>query len=136
MYLVLCTVPSDLFQINICIDSGILRGDPLALYLFTIVFDYTLRIEDREGLILTTLRSTRYPASHLSDLDYANDIALFADTMQEAELLLHKILQNPLDYFSVQAKQNTCTSTRANNNIHSSDGSQFEKVEDFQYLES
>ena len=81
-----------------CIDSrnfntrtGVLQADPLAPYLFIIVLDYALRtaIDDREGLSLTRHRSTRHPASHLSDLDYADDIALSAE--EEAELLLHKV---------------------------------------------
>ena len=55
--------------------------------------DYVLRtvIGDREGLTLIRRRSTRHPARHLSDLGDADDIALFADTIQEPELLLHKV---------------------------------------------
>ena len=70
---------------NFNINTGVLQGDPLAPYLFIIVLDYALRtaIDDREGLTLTRRRSTRHPASHLSDLDYADDIA---NTIQEAEL--------------------------------------------------
>ena len=103
--------------------------------------DYALRtaIDDREGLTLTRRRSTRHPASHLSDLDYADDIALFADTIQKAELLLHKvesasksagIFRNPskTKYMHINPS--------ANDSVHSSDGSQIEKVEDFIYLGS
>ena len=52
-------------------------------------------------------------ASHLSDLDYADDTALFVDTIQEAERLLHKVesASKSSEYFSIQAKQNTCIST-------------------------
>ena len=78
---------------NFNINTGVLQGDPLAPYLFIVVLDYALRtaIDEREGLTLTRRRSSRHPASHLSDLDYADDIALFADTIHEAELLLHKV---------------------------------------------
>ena len=67
---------------NFNINTGVLQGDPLSPYLFIIVLDYALRtaIDDREGLTLTRRRSSRHPDSHLSDLDYANDIAVFADT--------------------------------------------------------
>ena len=70
---------------NFNINTGVLQGDHLAPYLFILILDYAFRtaIDDREGLTLTRRRSTRHPASHLSDLDYADDIALFADTIQE-----------------------------------------------------
>ena len=75
------------------INTGVLQGGHLAPYLFIIAFGYALRtaIDDREGLTLTRRRRTRQPASHLYNLDYADDIALFADTIQEAELLLHQV---------------------------------------------
>ena len=78
---------------NVNINTGVLQGDPLSPHLFIIVLDYALRtaIDDREGLTLTRRKSTRHPASHLTDLDYADDNALFTDMIQEAELLLHKV---------------------------------------------
>ena len=77
---VVLTIKRETFNIN----TGVFQGDPLAPYLFIIVLDYALRtaIDDREGLTLTIRRSSRHPASHLSDLDYADDIVLFADMMQ------------------------------------------------------
>ena len=118
------------------INTGVLQGDPLAPYLFIIVLDYALRtaIDDREGLTLTRRRSSRHPASHLSDLDCADDIALFADTIQEAEPLLHKVeiaskstglLLNPSKTKYIHINPS------ANDSVHSSGGSQIEKVEDF-----
>ena len=101
---------------NFNINTGVLQGDSLAPYLFIIVLDYALRtaVGGREGLTLTRRRSSRHPASHLSDLDYVDDIALFADTIQEAEYLYFikwKVLPNLLDCFSTQAKQSTSIST-------------------------
>ena len=89
---------------------------------------------DREGLTLTRRQSTKHPASHLSDLDYADDIVLFANTIQEADLLLHKVesaskstglFLNPseIEYMHINPS--------AKDSVHSSDGSQIEKVEDF-----
>ena len=78
---------------NFNINTGVLQRDPLASYLFIIVVNYALRaaIDHREGVTLTRRRSSRHPALHLSDLDYADDIALFADTIQEADFLLHEV---------------------------------------------
>ena len=75
---------------NFNIKTGVIQGYPLAPYLFIILLDYELRtaIDEREGLTLTRRRSSRHPVSHLSDLDYADDISLFADTIKEAEFLL------------------------------------------------
>ena len=76
---------------NLKINTGVLQGYPFAPFLFIMVLDYALRtvIDDREGLTFNTSRSSIHPACHLSDLDYADDIAMFADTMQEAEPLLN-----------------------------------------------
>ena len=123
------------------IDTGVLQGDPIAPYLFIIVLDYTFRIaiDDREGLTLTRRRSSRHPASHLSDLDYAGDITLFADTIQEAELLLHTVesASKSTGLFLKPSKTKYMhINPSANDSMHSSDGYQIEKVEDFKYFGS
>ena len=108
---------------------------------YSLILDYALRtaIDDREGLTLTSRRSSRHPASHLSDLDYTDDIALFADTIQGAELFLHKVesaskstglFLNPSKTMYIHINPS------ANDSVHSSDGSQVQKVEDFKYLGS
>ena len=126
---------------NFNINTGVLQGNPLAPYLFIIVLDYTLRtaIDEREGLTLTRRRSSRHPASHLSDLDYADDIALFADTIQEAELLLHKVENASKStglFLNPSKTKYIHINPSANDSVHSLDGSQIEKVEDFKYLRS
>ena len=75
------------------IVTGVLQGDTLAPYL--ICLDYVLRtsIDNiRENrFMLTKKRSRRYPAKTITDADYADDIALLANTPNQAETLLHSL---------------------------------------------
>ena len=102
--------------------------------------DYALRTAiDERGLTLTRRRSSRHPASHLSDLDYADDIVLFADTIQETELLLHKVESASKStglFLNPSKTKYIHINPSANDSAHSSDGSQIEKVEVFKYLRS
>ena len=43
------------------------------------------------GFELTKKRSRRYPATTITDADYADDIALLANTPNQAETLLHSL---------------------------------------------
>ena len=43
------------------------------------------------GFELTKKRSRRYPAKTITDTDYADDIALVANTLNQAETLLHSL---------------------------------------------
>ena len=75
------------------IVAGILQGDTLAPYLFIICLDYVLRISidkiKENGFELIKKRSRRYPAKTITDADYADDIAIQANTPNQAETLLH-----------------------------------------------
>ena len=66
------------------IVAGVLQGDTLALYLFIICLDYVLRTSidkiKENGFELTKKRSRRYPATTITDADYADDIAILANT--------------------------------------------------------
>ena len=77
------------------IVAGVLQGDTLAPYLFIICLDYVLRTsidESKEnGFKLTKKRSRRYPAKTISDADYADDIAILANTPTRAETILHSL---------------------------------------------
>ena len=65
-----------------CPLLGVLQGDPLAPFLFIICLDYAMRssIVDSDGVVLKRRRSRRHPPQVLSDLDYADDIALIEAT--------------------------------------------------------
>ena len=77
------------------IVEGVLQGDTLAPYLFIICLDYVLRTSidkiRENGFELTKKRSRRYPVKTITDADYADDIALLANTPNQAETLLHSL---------------------------------------------
>ena len=77
------------------IVAGVLQGNTLAPYLFIICLDYVLRTSidkiKENGFELTKKRSRRYPATTITDADYADDIAILANTPDQAETLLHSL---------------------------------------------
>ena len=77
------------------IVAGELQGDTLAPYLFIICLDYVLRTSidkiKENGFELTKKRSRRYPATTITDADYADDIAILANTPDQAETLLYSL---------------------------------------------
>ena len=74
------------------IVAGVLQGDTLAPYLFIICLDYVLRTSidkiGENGFELIKKRSRRYPAKTITDAD---DIAILANTPNQAETLLHSL---------------------------------------------
>ena len=77
------------------IVAGVLQGDTLAPYLFIICLDYVLRTSidkiRENGFELIKKRSRRYPEKTITDADYADDIAILANTPNQAETLLHSL---------------------------------------------
>ena len=78
------------------ITAGVMQGDTLAPFLFVIVLDYALRkaINGREfelGLTLLERRGRRYPPVSICDLDFADDIVLLSNEIQQAKQLLHRV---------------------------------------------
>ena len=77
------------------IVAGVLQGDSLAPYLFVNCLHYVLRTSidliKENGSKLAKERSRRYPAEPITDVDYADDIALLANTRAQAESLLHSL---------------------------------------------
>ena len=72
--------------------TGILQGGMLAPHLFVIVVDYVLRqsIDDMNKLVLDVKpsKTNRDPAKFLTDLDYADDIALTSSILDDVQQLL------------------------------------------------
>ena len=77
------------------IVAGVLQGDRLTPYLFIIGLDYVLRtsidLMKENGFTLAKERSRRYTAQTITDADYADDIALLANTLAQAESLLRSL---------------------------------------------
>ena len=73
------------------IVAGVLQGDTLAPYLFIICLDYMLRtLVDKikeNGFELTKKRSRKYPAKTITNANYADNIAILANSPNQAETL-------------------------------------------------
>ena len=74
---------------------GVLQGDTLAPYLFILCLDYVLRTSiykiKENGFELTKKRSKKYPTKTITNADYADDIAILANTPIQAETLLYSL---------------------------------------------
>ena len=77
------------------IVTGVLQGDMLASYLFIICLDYVLRtsIEKSERMASSWRRKEAEgtPQKTITDADYADDIAILANTPGQAETLLYSL---------------------------------------------
>ena len=77
------------------IVAGVLPEETLAPYLFIICLDDVLRTSidkiTENGFELTKKISRRYPAKTITDADYADDIALLANTPKRTETLQHSL---------------------------------------------
>ena len=75
------------------IVGGVLQGDTLTQYLSIICLQNVLRISiDKmkdKHFKLTKERSRRYTAQTIMDVEYADDVALLANTPAQVETLLH-----------------------------------------------
>ena len=75
--------------------AGVIQGDTLAPYIFIICLDYVLRTSidkiRENGFKLTKKRSRRHPTKTITDANYTDDIAILANTPNQAETLLHSL---------------------------------------------
>ena len=126
------------------ITAGVLQGDTLAPFLFIIVLDYAMRkaLNGREedlGFTITPRRSRRHPKEVMADLDFADDIALLSDAIEEAQELLSRVeteckkvglgLNGPKTKSLVYNIENPPQ-------LRTRDGTELEYKEDFKYLGS
>ena len=125
------------------ITAGVLQGDTLAPFLFIICLDYVLRKaldENPElGFTLQQPRSRRYPAVKITDVDYADDLALLTNTIQDATALLHKIEEAASEIgLYINSKKTEYIIINLDNTIEIRDrnGNLIKVVKDFKYLGS
>ena len=123
------------------IVAGVLQGDTLAPYLFIICLDYVLRssIDNirENGFVLTKKRSRRYPAKTITDADYADNIALLANTPNQAETLLHSLERAAAGIgLHVNAHKTEFMCFNQKGDISTLDGTSLKLVDKFTYLGS
>ena len=123
------------------IVAGVLQGDTLAPHLSIICLDYVLRTSidkiRENGFDLTKKRSKRYPAKTITDADYADDLALLANTPHQAETLLHSLERAAAGIgLHINAYKTEYMCYNQTGNITTLDGASLRLVDKFTYLGS
>ena len=123
------------------IVAGVLQGDTLALFLFIIALDYVLRISVDKmkelGFTLAKYKSRRYPAEKITDIDYADDLAITSDNLQNATKLLHSIEEAAQETgLYMNPKKTKFMTYNVEGQMSSLSGSKIKHVSSFVYLGS
>ena len=123
------------------IVAGVLQADTLAPYLFIICLDYVLRTSidkiRENGFELTKKRSRKDPAKIITDADYADDIAILANTPNQAETLLHSLKRAAAGIgLHVNAHKTEYMCYNHTGDISALDGTSLKLVDKFTYLGS
>ena len=123
------------------IVAGVLQGGTLTIYLFIICLDDVLRTSidkiKENGFKLTNERSRRYPTQTITDADYADDIALLANTPAQTEILLHSLERAVAGIdLHVNAHNTEYMSFNQRGDISILNGSSLKLVDKFTYLGS
>ena len=79
--------------------AGVLQGDTLAPYIFTIMIAYAMRQATGDdalklGFRLYRKRSRRHSSSVITDFDFADDIVLATEELEQAQDFLHHVQEN------------------------------------------
>ena len=123
------------------IVAGIRKGDTLAPYRLIICLEYVLRTSidkiRENGFELTKKRSRRYPAKTITDADYASNIAILANTPNQAETLLHSLARAAADIgLHVNAHKTEYMCYNQTGDISTLDGTPLKLVDKFTFLGS
>ena len=123
------------------IVAGVLQGDTIAPYLFINCLDYVPRTSidkiRENSFMLKKKRSRKYHAKTITDADYADDIAILANTPNQAETLLHSLERATAGIgFHVNAHKTEYICYNQTGDISTQDGTSLKLVDKFTYLES
>ena len=132
---------TDLFEIF----AGVLQGDTLAPYIFAIIIDYCMRIaidgqSERLGFTIEKRQSRRVGPKTLTDVDFADDIALLSDGLEEASELLQRV-ETVAESVGLKinvgkTKMMSFHLCGTSSNLKNTSGDTIEEVDDFLYLGS
>ena len=120
------------------IVATVLQGDTLAPNLFIICLDYVLRtsidIMKDNGFKMVKERCRIYPAQTITDADYDDNIALLANTRDQAENQLHSLERAAASiglYVNADKTEYMCFNQRGD--ISTPNSSSLKLVDDFTY---
>ena len=123
------------------IVAGVLQEDTIALYLLIICLDYVLRTSiDKIGENSFELRkksSSRYPTKTIKNTDCADDIAILANTPNQAKTLLHSLERATVGiglYVNAHKTEYMCFNQAGD--ISTQEGTSLKLVDKFTYLGS
>ena len=117
------------------ITAGVLQGGTLAPFIFVIVLDYILRLSldnlNDRGLQIQPRRSRRHPAHHLTDLDFADDLALTTELVEDAEALLQSLEKAAalIGLYCNESKTEYINTTESSHNLKSVSGANIKEHE-------
>ena len=111
---------------------------PWMLVDIRLVYIYTSIDKIKEnGFELTKKRSRRYPATTITDADYADDIAILANTPDQAETLLHSLERTAASIgLHVNAHKTEYMCYNQTGDISTLEGTPLKLVDKFTYLGS
>ena len=121
--------------------AGVLQGDTLAPFLFIVALDYALREATRDteiGFMTEKRQSSRQPAVYITDTDFADDLALLSNYIEQAQLFLLRleVAGESIGLYVNYTKTEYMLYNQAEAELVTLDGKKLKQVEDFKYLGS